>query len=202
MSGIWQRLFRHCFHPFFLEIRLMKYVGVGGSWLSPGSVIRCQSDPHPHPPTTGVEALKPLEVSWRHRWLGLKKSLASPPLAPQPEPWQNVPGEISQRRQDPEIPKVILETQLKREGGSSTAAVRREWVRRLAGREHLSLPLSPSSALPWSSAGRAPFGRGTEGRQILPAGAQGSGHSQASAEAVPAACQVREGINLLFKASD
>lgn len=33
-------------------------------------------------------------------------------------------------------------------------------------------------------------------------GAQGSGHSQASAVAVPTACQVREGINLLFKASD
>ena len=194
------RLFRHRLHPFFLEIGLMKFVGVGGSWLSLGSAIRCQSDPPP--PKWSGSHLKSLGNT--ERWLGLKS-----PLPRLPWPHSLSPGKMSLGRSPREgrtlkSQRWFWRPSLNRKGEAPQLQCVGEWVRRLpGGNTFLFLFLFPRSpALPWSSAGRGPFGSGAEGSWILPGGAQGSGHFQASAEAVPAACQVREGINLLFKAND
>uniref|UniRef100_A0A4W2GEY5 Milk fat globule EGF and factor V/VIII domain containing n=1 Tax=Bos indicus x Bos taurus TaxID=30522 RepID=A0A4W2GEY5_BOBOX len=72
--------------PPSLEIGLMKFVGVGGSWLSLGSAIRCQSDP-PSPNWSGSH-LKSLGDT--ERWLGLKS-----PLPRLPWPHSLSPGKMS-----------------------------------------------------------------------------------------------------------
>ena len=192
------RLFRHRLHPFFLEIGLMKFVGVGGSWLSLGSAIRCQSDPPP--PKWSGSHLKSLGNT--ERWLGLKS-----PLPRLPWPHSLSPGKMSLGRSPREgrtlkSQRWFWRPSLNRMGEAPQLRCVGEWVRRLPGGNTFLFLFPRSPALPWSSAGRGPFGSGAEGSWILPGGAQGSGHSQASAEAVPAACQVREGINLLFKAND
>lgn len=147
------------------------------------------------PPRSGAEALRPLQASSGDSEMVLKVPCHSS-LAPKPER----PGEISQRGQDPKIPKVVLE--------------RGSWLFRRGTHQGCSAQVSLSRACQAGDTFNFPiFLLASFALVRLGEGERGVGpcwHGELRALAipkplsrvVPAACQVREGINLLFKAND